>query len=98
MMKVNVNRGDHEMNECNKYSSNQVSVKSKVGDVIIRFFHNYGSFKEEVAAINASSVDAKFTHTHYEDDDHTNVSQEEFDAFKITAIIPIGGLGFQFIK
>ena len=78
------------------------SITCKVGDEVVKFFPSYGRFKGRVSRINGDDEDGKFIHIIFEDGEEVDYSQkevdQEVDEFTALSAIPVGEVGFQFIK
>ena len=74
------------------------SITSKVGDEVVKFFPSYGRFKGRVSRINGDDEDGKFIRIIFEDGEEVDYSQQEVDEFTALSAIPVGEVGFQFIK
>ena len=65
---------------------------------VMKFFPGHGKFLGTLIQINEDNVDGKPIRVQYEDGEEEDYSQDELDEFQCESSIPIGALGFRFVK
>ena len=73
-------------------------ITSKIDDKVIRFFPYYGRFEGTVIEINENNIDGKPIRIKFEDGEVADYSQQEVDEFSATTAIPLGEVGFVFVR
>ena len=86
-------------NNLNEGENNDApTITSKKGDNVIDFFPGHGKFKGRVESINPTAPNGECIRVLYEDGDRVDYTQETLDQLMAKASIPIGEVGFVFIK
>ncbi len=75
-----------------------IDITSKVNDKVVKFFPSYGRFEGRVTEINRHHPDGKPIRILFEDGEVADYSQQEVDEFRALSAIPLGDVGFVFIK
>ena len=69
-----------------------------VGTVVFKFFPFYGKFKGRVEMLRPNAENGKCIRVRFEDGDMEDMTLREFRESQEEASIPIGEVGFKFIK
>lgn len=69
-----------------------------VGDYVRKFFPSYGWFEGTITSIKPDALSNKTIRVTYLDGDEEDITEQELHEFKEKAAIPIGEIGFLFIK
>ena len=79
-------------------NNNNGNITSRVGNGVVKFSPGHGKFSGTVIQINESDIDGKHIRVRYEDGEEEDYFQDEVDEFQRESSIPIGCVGFRFVK
>eukprot|EP00957_Ditylum_brightwellii_P042393 3209746-Ditylum_brightwellii.AAC.1 len=78
--------------------NNSSNIVLKVSDGVMKFFPGHRKFVGTAIQINKCNMDGKPIRVWYKNKEEEDYSQEEVDEFQRGSSIPIGNVGFQFVK